>query len=102
MKIKAKIKKGALQVKALIKHDMITYDQAEKKFGDRNKANFVTHITASVGGKVVYEASTSQFLSKNPIIKFKAKPTGMKKGDKVVMTVSQKIGKAKTGKAKIK
>lgn len=102
MKIKAKIKKGVLKVKTLIKHDMITYDQAAKKFGDRNKANFVTHITAKVGDKVVYEASTSQFLSKNPIVKFQAKATGMKKGEKIVMTVSQKIGAPKTGKAKIK
>ena len=102
MKIKAKIKKGVLKVKALIKHDMITYDQAAKKFGDRNKANFVTHITAKVGDKVVYEASTSQFLSKNPIIKFQANATGIKKGDKLTMTVSQKIGKPETDKAKIK
>ena len=102
MKIKAKIKKGVLKVKTLIKHDMITYDQAAKKFGDKNKANFVTHITAKVGDKVVYDASTSQFLSKNPIIKFQAKATGMKKGDKLEMTVSQKIGKSKTEKAKIK
>ena len=102
MKIKAKIKKGVLKVKTLIKHDMITYDQAAKKFGDRNKANFVTHITAKVGDKVVYDASTSQFLSKNPIIKFQAKAAGIKKGDKIEMTVSQKIGKAKTEKAKIK
>lgn len=102
MKIKAKLKKGVLKVKALIKHDMITYDQATKKFGDRNKANFVTHITAKVGDKVIYDASTSQFLSKNPIIKFQAKGDGFKKGDKVEMTVSQRIGDTETDKAKIK
>ena len=102
MKIKAKIKKGVLKVKTLIKHDMITYDQAQKKFGDRNKANFVTHITASVNGHIVYEASTSQFLSKNPIVKFQAKAKGIKKGDKLEMIVAQKIGAPTTGKAKIK
>ena len=102
MKVKAKIKSGVLKVKALIKHDMITYDQAAKKFGDKEKANFVTHITASVNGKVVYEASTSQFLSKNPIIKFRAKATGFKKGDKIEMTWSDRSGASKSKKAKIK
>ena len=102
MKVKAKIEKGVLKVKTLIKHDMITYDQAAKKFGDKNKANFVTHITAKVGDKVVYEASTSQFLSKNPIVKFQAKATGIKKGDKLEMTWYDKSGASKTDKSKIK
>ena len=35
MKIKAKIKGDVVSVKALAKHDMTTYDQAEKKTGNR-------------------------------------------------------------------
>ena len=100
MKIKAKSKGGIVSVKVLAKHDMVTYNQAEKKTGDRNNANFITHISASVNGKVVFDASTSQFLSKNPIFKFKFK--GAKKGDELSMTWVDKKGKTVTDSSKIK
>jgi sulfur-oxidizing protein SoxZ len=100
MKIKAKMKGDIVKVKALAKHDMTTYDQAAKKTGDKENANFITRITASVGGKLVYEISTSQFLSKNPIFKFQFK--GAAKGDKIEMTWVDRKGNTKTDTAKIK
>jgi len=100
MKIKAKIKGNIVKVKALAKHPMITYDQAKKKTGNSQDANFITQLTASVNGKLVYEVSTSQFLSKNPIFKFKFK--GAKKGDVLTMTWVDKKGHTKTSKTKIK
>ena len=75
---------------------------AEKKTGDRNNANFITHIDAKVGDKVVLDASTSQFLSKNPIFKFKFKGADFKKGDELVMTWVDLKGNTKTSKAAIK
>ena len=101
MKIKASLKNGVVSVKAMAKHDMMTYDVAEKKTGDRNNANFITHIDAKVGDKTVLDASTSQFLSKNPIFKFKFKGD-FKKGDKIVMTWVDLKGNTKTSKAAIK
>jgi len=86
MKIKAKEKDGVVKAKVAISHDMLTYDQAKKKGTD---ANFITHITATVGGKVVYDASTSQFLSKNPLVKF---TFSGKKGDELKMTYSDLKG----------
>ena len=100
MKIKAKLKGDIVKVKALAKHDMTTYDQAEKKTGNREDANFITRITASVNGKLVYEISTSQFLSKNPIFKFQFK--GAAKGDKIEMTWVDRKGNTKTDTGKIK
>jgi len=100
MKIKAKLKGGIVKVKALAKHDMTTYNQAEKKTGDRNNANFITHISASVNGKTVFDASTSQFLSKNPIFKFQFK--GAASGDELTMTWVDKKGNTKTDSSKIK
>jgi len=104
IKIKAKIKNGIVKVKALAKHEMTTYNQAAKTVngvkGDRENANFITHISATVNGKVVYEASTSQFLSKDPIFKFKFK--GAEKGDKISMTYIDRKGNTKTDTAKIK
>ncbi|MBU0631245.1 thiosulfate oxidation carrier complex protein SoxZ [bacterium] len=100
MKIKAKLKGDVVDVKAMAKHEMMTYDVAEKKTGSRDNANFITHISATVGGKIVFEASTSQFLSKNPIFKFAFK--GAKAGDEMTMTWVDLKGNTVTDKETIK
>jgi len=96
MKIKAKSKKGVVKAKIAITHNMLTYDQAKRK---GKEANFITHITATVGDKVVYDASTSQFLSKNPLIKFKFHGN---KGDMLKITYTQLKGEVFYGEKKIK
>ena len=100
MKIKAKLKGDVVDVKVMAKHEMMTYDVAEKKTGSRDNANFITHISGSVNGKVVFDASTSQFLSTNPIITFAFK--GAKKGDELTMTWVDLKGKTVTSKAPVK
>jgi len=102
MKIKAKLKKGVVSVKAMAKHDMMTYNQAEKKTGNKDDANFITHISATCNGETVFDMSTSQFLSKNPIFKFKFKGEAFKKGDKLLMTWTDRKGNTENGKSKIK
>jgi len=96
MKIKAKEKDGTVKAKVAISHNMLTYDQAKKKGKD---ANFITHITGTVGDKVVYDASTSQFLSKNPLIKFSF---AGKKGDELKITYTQLKGEVFFATKKIK
>jgi len=96
-RIKAKLKKGIVTVKAMAKHPMMSYDEAKKK---HKKANFITHIDATVNGETVYDVSTSQFMSKNPYIKFKFK--GANKGDKLILTWKDLSGTVNTTKAKIK
>ena len=96
MKIKAKEKNGVVKAKVSISHAMLTYDQAKKK---GLEANFITHITATVGDKVVYDASTSQFLSKNPLIKF---VFNGKKGDEIKITYTQLKGETFFATKKIK
>ncbi len=104
MRIKAKLKGDVVKVKVMAKHEMMTYDIAEKKTGSRDNANFITHWDGDVDGKKVLEASTSQFLSKNPIIKFefKAGPAGAKKGSKLNMNWVDLKGKKVSKSAKIK
>ena len=102
MRVKAKLKKGVVSVKMMAKHDMTTYNQAQKKTGDRENANFITHISGTVNGKTVIDMSTSQFLSKNPIFKFKFKGDEFAKGDKLEMVWKDRKGNSKTKKAKIK
>ncbi len=102
MKVKAKLKKGVIKVKAMAKHDMTTYNQAEKKTGNKDDANFITHITGEINGKTVIDMSTSQFLSKNPIFKFQIKGDEFKAGDKLKMSWVDRKGKTGKGKGKIK
>jgi sulfur-oxidizing protein SoxZ len=103
MRIKAKLKNGVIEVKAMARHEMMTYDIAEKKTGSRDNANFIVHLSATVNGTTVLDASTSQFLSKNPIFMFKFKAADkFKKGDQVIMTWVDLKGKTVTSKEKIK
>ncbi|MDQ1326429.1 MAG: sulfur-oxidizing protein SoxZ [Campylobacterota bacterium] len=99
MRIKAKIKGDVVQVKVMAKHDMLTYDQAKKKGAE---ANFITHINAKVNDKVVYDASTSQFLSKDPLFQFKFKASAAKAGDKLEVTWVDLKGKTETDSKEIK
>lgn len=61
-RIKAKEKDGVVTVMALAKHPMHSSIEAKKL---KVKQNFITHLTAQVDGKIVYEISSSQFFSKD-------------------------------------
>ena len=80
-KIKTKLKDGIVGVKALATHPMLSYQEAERA---KKEANFITYVIAKVGDKVVYEASTSHFLSKDPYLKFSFK--GANVGDTIELT----------------
>ena len=96
MKIKARERAGTVKAKVSITHNMLTYAQAKKKDLD---INFITHITGLVGKRVVYDASTSQFLSKNPLLKFSFKG---KKGERLTIIYQQLKGKVFYASKKIK
>jgi sulfur-oxidizing protein SoxZ len=96
-KIKAKLKDGIVEVKALATHPMLSYQEAERA---KKEANFITYVIAKVGDKVVYEASTSQFLSKDPYMKFSFK--GAAVGDTVELTWKDLKGNTDTSSEKIK
>jgi len=95
-RIKAKEKKGIVTVKAMAKHPMLSYQEAAKA---KKKADFITHIVGTVSGKVVFEVSTSQFLSKNPYLKFEF---AGKKGEELELTMATLLGEKKSFSAKIK
>jgi sulfur-oxidizing protein SoxZ len=96
-RIKAKEKKGITTAKVMAKHAMLSYDEAKRK---KTEANFITSMIAKVDGVIVYEASTSQFLSKNPFVQFKFK--GANKGKELEFTWTDKKGDTRTDKKKIK
>ena len=96
-RIKAKLKKDVVTVKALANHPMLSYQEAKRA---NKEANFITHFMAETNGKVVYEVSTSQFLSKDPYMKFSFK--GAAKGDEIKITWKDLKGTTEVETAKIK
>ena len=96
-KIKAKLKDGIVEVKALATHPMLSYQEAERA---KKEVNFITYVVAKVAGKVLYEASTSQFLSKDPYMKFSFK--GANAGDDIEITWKDLKGATDTSTEKIK
>ncbi len=97
IRIKAKSKKGKTTVKSMIKHEQLSYQEAKRA---KKEANFLTHVVATIDGETVFEMSGSQFLSKNPYIKFSF--TGEHKGKKLELTAHDLLGGVKTAKGKIK
>jgi len=96
-RIKAKEKKGITTVKAMANHVMLSYDEAKRA---KKEVNFITSMMAKVDGVIVYEVSTSQFLSKNPFVQFKFK--GENKGKMLEFTWTDLKGNTRTDKKKIK
>ncbi len=97
MKIKAKIKGDVTEVKLLLSNPMIGKEEAETK---KVPVSYLTHVTAKVGGKVVWEASTGPFLSKDPYLMFQFK--GAKAGDEIVVETIDDKGATETDKDVIK
>ncbi|MBD3793392.1 MAG: thiosulfate oxidation carrier complex protein SoxZ [Campylobacterales bacterium] len=96
IKIKVNLEGDVAKAKIMIKHDMLTYDQAAKKGAE---ANFITYLTGKVGDKVVYEISSSQFLSKNPLFKFSFPAA---KGDELTITYTDLKGGTESDSKKVK
>lgn len=96
-RIKVKEKKGITTAKVLANHVMLSYDEAKRA---KKEVNFITHMIAKVEGEVVYEVSTSQFLSKNPFVQFSFK--GENKGKELEFTWTDLKGTVRTDTKKIK
>ncbi len=99
-KVKAKQKGDVINVKMMIKSPMLSPHMAEMKKGDRNQADFITHILAKVNSNVVFDVATSPHLSRNPFFKFKYNYEGG--GDTLELIVKDNQDKESKTKTKIK
>ncbi len=97
MRIKATLKNGITTVKVMAKHIMLSQTEA-KRLG--KTANYITTIIGTVNDTIVFEASTSQTLSRDPYVKFKF--ANAKKGDTLKMYWKDLLGNEKTDTAVIK
>lgn len=97
MKIKAKEKKGLVEVKMLLDSPMIGKEESETR---KAEIDFITHVTAKINGKVVWEASTGPFLSKNSYFMFKT--TLGKKGDELLIETIDNEGNTDSDSEKVR
>lgn len=99
IKVRAKVKDGVAEVKALMKHDMETGTQKDKE-GNLIPAHHITEVTCEHNGKVVMKANWGPAVSKNPYFSFGFK--GAKAGDKVKISWVDNKGETDTVEAAIK
>ncbi len=100
IKIKAKQTNDIVKVKCLIPHPMINPRLAEVYTGKKENIHFITHITAKVNGYIVYDASTSFNLAKDPLIEFNYTYEG--RGDVLSIVAVDNKNEIFQGKTKIK
>ncbi|CAA6809225.1 MAG: Thiosulfate oxidation carrier complex protein SoxZ [uncultured Sulfurovum sp.] len=99
MKLKAKLKGDVVKCSVQAVHEMTTTIAAKEK---GTEANYITHILAKVGDRVIMEVSTSEFVSKDPTLKFQVKANDIKSGDTMEVTWTDTSGKTKTDSTKVK
>ncbi|MCW8887611.1 MAG: thiosulfate oxidation carrier complex protein SoxZ [Gammaproteobacteria bacterium] len=100
IKIRAKIKKGACEVKALMKHPMETGQRKNKKTGKKIPAHFIQEVNCTHNGSNVLAAEWGGAISTNPYLSFIF--DGASKGDSITLSWIDNQGNKETATAKIK
>jgi sulfur-oxidizing protein SoxZ len=93
MKIRATLQGDVAEVRVLMAHPMET-GQRKDSSGNVIPLHFIENITATLNGKPVFEARTSQAISRNPVFAFRVK--GAKAGDKIAVTWTDNKGEKRT------
>jgi sulfur-oxidizing protein SoxZ len=93
MKIRATLQGDVAEVRVLMAHPMET-GQRKDSSGNVIPLHFIETITATLNGKPVFEAKTTQAISRNPVFAFRVK--GAKAGDKVAITWIDNKGEKRT------
>ena len=100
IKIRAKIKQGACEVKALMKHPMETGQRKNKKTGKKIPAHFIQEVNCTHNGQSVLDAEWGGAISTNPYLSFIF--DGANKGDSVTLSWTDNQGGKDSTTAKIK
>jgi len=99
IRIRAKIKGGETEVKALMSHEMETGLRKDKKTGKKIPAHFIKEVVCEHNGKQVLLAQWGVAISKNPYLSFKFK--GAKAGDTIKISWQDNKGESSSAEAKI-
>jgi len=98
MRIRATLKDGVADVRALMAHEMET-GQRKDASGKTIPAWHITEVTCALNGKPVLVAYWGTAISKNPYLQFKVK--GAKAGDKVSVSWVDNRGDKRTDEATV-
>jgi sulfur-oxidizing protein SoxZ len=96
-RLKAKAKKGVIDIKAIIAHPMES--GLRKVKGKIVPANHLTNVSIAQNGTTIVNADVNGAISKDPFFKFKVSG---KKGDEIVVSYVDNLGKKGTIKKKSK
>ena len=99
MRIRAKVKRGAADVRVLMAHEMETGQRKNSK-GEKIPAWYIKEVTASLNGKPALKAHWGPAISKNPYMAFSV--PGAKKGDKISITWVDNKGESRTDETVVK
>lgn len=94
MKMRAQLKDGITEVKALMSHPMET-GRRKNDLDETVPAHFIQLVTATLNGKTVLEAQWGTGIAKNPYLTFYLRDA--KVGDKVVITWHDNQGETGSG-----
>ena len=93
MKIRATLQGDVAEVRVLMAHPMET-GQRKDASGNVVPLHFIQSISATLNGKPVFEAQTTQAISRNPVFAFRVK--GAKVGDRIAITWTDNKGDKRT------
>ncbi len=93
MKVKAKVKKGAVVVKLLAKHPMET-GRRKGKDGKLIPGHYITELEGVHNGERVFQAELGPAVSKDPYLAFSF--TGGNTGDTLTMSWLDNTGETKS------
>ena len=88
IRIKAKERKGSVDVKTLMKHNMETGLRKDKS-GKKIPAHWIQEVSAESNGKTVFSAAFNTSISKDPYLAF---AFAGKKGDSVKISWKDSTG----------
>lgn len=98
IKLKAKLKKDYVEVKALISHPMETGLRKDKASGKTIEAHYIQELTVTLGDKTLVNANWGASVSKNPYTSFRYKGSA---GDKLKLTWKDNKGKTDSIEAEV-
>ena len=98
IRIKAKERKGSVDVKTLMKHNMETGLRKDKS-GKKIPAHWIQEVSAESNGKTVFGAAFNTSISKDPYLAF---AFAGKKGDSVKISWKDSTGATDSAETVIK
>ncbi len=100
IKCKAKMVGEVVEVKALMRHAMETGLRKDSKTGEPIPAHYISEVSCSHNGDVVFKCNMGPAISKNPYLSFTL--SGPKSGDSLQLASVDNMGETDSGETVIK